>query len=205
MKPKELDCTGMPCPQPVLKCRRCLEDESPARVDILVDNAAAKDNVTRFLSTQGYSVTAERDGANWRLTATAPAGSDTRDSGTAQAAQSPAPDAEARTVVFLTSDRVGRGDDELGAKLMHNFLATLPELGSGLWRLVLVNAAVRLACHGHADLPALQALAENGAEVLVCGTCLDHFGLLENKKIGETTNMLDVVTSLQLADKIIQI
>jgi hypothetical protein len=41
--------------------------------------------------------------------------------------------------------------------------------------------------------------------VLVCGTCLDHFGLLSQKAVGETTNMLDVVTSLQLATKVINV
>jgi hypothetical protein len=40
--------------------------------------------------------------------------------------------------------------------------------------------------------------------VLVCGTCLTHYGLLEAKAVGETSNMLDIVTSLDLADKIIR-
>jgi hypothetical protein len=34
---------------------------------------------------------------------------------------------------------------------------------------------------------------------------LNHFGLLEKKQVGETTNMLDIVTALQLADKVISI
>ena len=38
---------------------------------------------------------------------------------------------------------------------------------------------------------------------MVCGTCLNHFGLLDKKQCGETTNMLDIVTSLQVADKVI--
>ncbi|MBW2410410.1 MAG: sulfurtransferase-like selenium metabolism protein YedF, partial [Deltaproteobacteria bacterium] len=44
-----------------------------------------------------------------------------------------------------------------------------------------------------------------GRKILVCGTCLDHFGLLDQKQIGETTNMLDIVTAMQLADKVISI
>ncbi|MFP4587574.1 MAG: DsrE family protein, partial [Desulfohalobiaceae bacterium] len=51
----------------------------------------------------------------------------------------------------------------------------------------------------------LQKLESLGVDILVCGTCLDHFGLLQDKKVGQTTNMLDVVTSLQLAEKVIQI
>jgi hypothetical protein len=38
---------------------------------------------------------------------------------------------------------------------------------------------------------------------MVCGTCLNHFQLLEQKQVGETTNMLDIVTAMQLADKVI--
>ena len=41
--------------------------------------------------------------------------------------------------------------------------------------------------------------------IMVCGTCLDHFQLLDQKKVGQTTNMLDIVTAMQLADKVINI
>ena len=43
-----------------------------------------------------------------------------------------------------------------------------------------------------------------GVSVLVCGTCLAHFGLLEAKAVGDTSNMLDIVTSLDLAGKVIR-
>jgi len=41
--------------------------------------------------------------------------------------------------------------------------------------------------------------------ILVCGTCLDFYGLLDQKKVGETTNMLDIVTSLQVAGKVVTV
>ena len=51
----------------------------------------------------------------------------------------------------------------------------------------------------------LVAYEKDGLTILVCGTCLSHFDLLEAKKVGETTNMLDIVTAMQLADKVINI
>jgi len=36
-----------------------------------------------------------------------------------------------------------------GGKLMLAFLATLPELGTNLWRIVLVNGGAELANEGH--------------------------------------------------------
>ena len=88
---------------------------------------------------------------------------------------------------------------------MKNFLTTLPELGNTLWRIVLLNGGVTLATEGSPVLAELQALEKDGVTILVCGTCLEHFGLLAKKTVGQTTNMLDVVTGMQLADKIIRI
>ncbi|MGD8740846.1 MAG: sulfurtransferase-like selenium metabolism protein YedF, partial [Desulfobacterales bacterium] len=44
-----------------------------------------------------------------------------------------------------------------------------------------------------------------GLNILVCGTCLDHFKLLDKKQVGETTNMLDIVTAMQLSDRVINL
>ena len=117
---------------------------------------------------------------------------------------SPTKDQSEKIVVFITSETIGSGDDTLGAKLMENFLATLPELGSSLWMIILVNGGVKLAAREGKALESLQALRESGTTILVCGTCLNHYGLLEQKKVGETTNMLDIVTSLGLATKVIR-
>ena len=87
---------------------------------------------------------------------------------------------------------------------MENFLATLPELGARLWRLVFVNGGVKLTARSGPALESLKKLAQQNVSVLVCGACLGHYGLLEAKAVGETSNMLDIVTSLDLADKVIR-
>lgn len=48
---------GLPCPQPVLQCKHCLEADSPEDFSVLVDNEAAQQNVARFLATRGYRTT----------------------------------------------------------------------------------------------------------------------------------------------------
>ena len=106
---------------------------------------------------------------------------------------------------MIATDRIGFGDDELGCKLMISFIKTLKEMGSELWRLVFVNNGVKLTISESAVLDDLKELADDGVHILVCGTCLMHFNLLEEKQVGETTNMLDIVTAMQLADKVINI
>jgi selenium metabolism protein YedF len=108
-------------------------------------------------------------------------------------------------MVMIATDRIGFGDDELGIKLMISFVKTLKEMGSELWRLVFVNNGVKLTITGAEVLEDIRSLADNGVHILVCGTCLMHFNILEDKQVGETTNMLDIVTAMQLADKVINI
>ena len=78
-------------------------------------------------------------------------------------------------------------------------------MGSELWRLVFVNNGVKLTIDGSEVLDNLKEYEEEGLKILVCGTCLNHFKLLEKKQVGETTNMLDIITAMQLADKVISI
>lgn len=199
-----LDCRGLACPGPVLRCKDCIEKDRPATLQVTVDNQASRENVTRFLTMKGYAVTDTETEGQFLLTAKDTGKSAAPAPNTARPASKPEQD-DLRTVVFITADTMGRGDNTLGAKLMFNFLGTLPELGEKLWRIVLVNGGVKLAVAGNPCIEKLHALADAGVSILVCGTCLDFFGILDQKEIGETTNMLDVVTSLELADKVIHI
>lgn len=110
-----------------------------------------------------------------------------------------------KTLVILASDHLGKGNDDLGRNIVTNFIKTMKEMGDDLWRLVLLNGGVKLAVEGAEVLPHLQALAHEGLDILVCGRCLETFGLLEKKQVGENANMLDIVTSMQVAEKVISL
>ena len=110
-----------------------------------------------------------------------------------------------KILLFIASEVLGNGERQLGLGLMKNFIATLPELGNSLWRIVLVNSGVKLAVQGSPVLSELQQLEQAGVSLLVCGTCLNFYNLLEEKQVGQTTNMLDIMTSLAHAGKIINL
>ena len=86
---------------------------------------------------------------------------------------------------------------------MVNYIKTLNEMGKDLWRLIFLNHGVRLCTRDSQAVEDLRALEASGVSILVCGTCLTHLDLMEEKAVGQTTNMLDVVTSMQLADSVI--
>ena len=198
---KGLDCRGLACPAPVLQTKQLIEKERPEIIKVTVDNEASKQNVSRFLESQHFEIRVEQEGAMFHVIGSVD------QKGVAPAAfTTEEPDAEKKKiVVMVATDRMGFGDDELGLKLMVNFIKTLKEMGDELWRLVFVNNGVRLTIAGSQVLSELKELEEGGLLILVCGTCLDHFDLLDRKQVGETTNMLDVVTAMQLADKVINI
>ncbi len=207
---EKLDCRGLDCPGPVLEARTLIEAAHPDRVDVLVDNDSAVENVSRFMEFSGYSVSVDSDGQNSVITAIM----DTSKSRVAGHNPSTEPDVTSaaessgpaqKILILVGSMEIGRGDSELGQKLMVNYLKTLREMGNDLWHLIFVNHGVRFAIEGSPVLDELKELEENGTRILVCGTCLTHLSLMDRKALGQTTNMLDIVTAMQLADKTIQL
>jgi selenium metabolism protein YedF len=196
----EIDARKLSCPAPVLLAKEKVEASEPEIIQVLVDNDASRQNVLRFLESRAYTVTVEEQGGDFRLT-----GARSGEFSCETAPEDVEPRPERKIMVMVATDRLGYGDDGLGLKLMENFLKTLTEMGDDLWRLVFVNNGVKLAVAGSPALEVLEGLASQGTHITVCGTCLTHFGLLEEKQIGETTNMLDIVIAMQLADKVINI
>jgi selenium metabolism protein YedF len=196
----KIDARGLSCPAPVLETKAAVESRHPQRIEVLVDNAPARQNVVRFLESQGYRTEVDQDCEVFVVIGT---GGDSRP--VPQPVATVPATAVKKIMVMVAADRMGSGDDRLGAKLMINFIKTLKEMGDELWRLVFVNSGVKLTIDGAGTLEDLKGMQADGLTILVCGTCLDHFNLLDKKQVGHTTNMLDIVTAMQLADKVINI
>lgn len=198
---KTVDARGMTCPAPVLLVKDAVEQTGVQELDVLVDNASSRENVARFLGSKGYSVEERQEGQDHRIRAQS--GQNTSDSGVEKHADASDEGAGLKIVVLITSDRFGSGDDTLGAKLMTSYLKTIKEMGEELWQLIFVNGGVKLTIESSPVLEDIQEYERSGVIVLACGTCLEHYGLTAEKKVGTTTNMLDIVTATQLADKVI--
>jgi selenium metabolism protein YedF len=197
MSEPTLDCRGLACPNPVIKTKELIDRGGLKQLTVLVDNAAAQENVSRFLQRAGFEVSLAGQGEAFAITGSR------AEAGPCEVFVEPPEEAHRKILVLMGADRLGRGDDVLGTKLIASFISTLKEMGPDLWCVVMLNAGVKLAVAGSEVLAGLQDLEQSGVRLLVCGTCLNHFQLLEAKQVGETTNMLDIVTAMQLADKVI--
>ncbi len=107
--------------------------------------------------------------------------------------------------LLIVTDRIGRGDDELGRLLMRNFIYSVARDDRPPAALMLMNEGVRLACEGSEVLDDLRLLAENGVAVKACGTCLDFLGLTEKLAVGEVSTMPASVAALLGEDDIVTI
>lgn len=195
-----LDCRGMSCPQPVLETKKALEKAGAEEVLVLVDNPASKENVRRFAESQGYGVniTEERGAFTLRLQ---------KGEG---AEKAPIPEEKmtmgnANLVVFIESDSIGRGSEELGRILMRSFLHTLAEAEYNPAKIILVNSGVKLTCEGSEVIEDMRHLSGQGAEILSCGTCLDYFGFKTKLQVGRISNMYEILSSLAQAGKVLKI
>jgi tRNA 2-thiouridine synthesizing protein A len=70
MDGKEIDSRGLACPLPVMETDKVLRKLKEGTVVTIVDNAAARDNVTRLAKSMGCTVSVEKKGDDYYLTIT---------------------------------------------------------------------------------------------------------------------------------------
>jgi len=201
----ELDCRGMNCPAPVLSVRDALEKEAPDSITVLVDNEAARQNVSRFLEHQNYQVSSETRGDDFRVLGMRGEGTNAPDATSSAPAAKIRAEGMKKIMVLVTSAHMGHGDDGLGDMLMFNFIKTLKEMGPELWRVAFVNSGVSFTAEGSEAVPLLQELEQGGVQITACGACLAFFHLLDTLQVGQVTNMLEIVTGMKEADSVVTV
>ncbi len=66
---KTVDARGLSCPEPVILTRKALSGGEKS-YEVLVDNPASRENVTRFAEHQGYAVSISEKDGEYTLTLT---------------------------------------------------------------------------------------------------------------------------------------
>ncbi|BCS53171.1 sulfurtransferase-like selenium metabolism protein YedF [Geobacter sp. SVR] len=189
-----IDCRGMSCPAPVIAVKRALEEQP--ELQVLLDDGAPFENVTRFARNRGFKVSERRLEDGWAVDLTA---------GDSAVPQGEKAGMQEDLVLLITSDRLGDGPEDLGRLLMKNFIHTLLETRSCPTRIFFMNTGVLLSTEGSDVFEALEKLRGMGVEVLSCGLCLDYFGLKEKPRVGETTNMLTTAENLLTAGRVVKL
>lgn len=109
-------------------------------------------------------------------------------------------------VYFVSSDKIGSQDPELGQRLMHSFFMKLLEAAEKPSHILFVERGVKLLLPQFSAIDAMKILKEEyGVELLACVTCLDYYGIKDKLEVGEISGMPDLIAAMHESDKVIRI
>ena len=191
---KIVDARGLACPQPVVLTKKALAEAD--QVTTIVDNPTSKENVSRLAKKEGCEIQVEEkeEGVFLHLTKTV-----------SKEEAPPSVPTAGPTVVVVGEDSMGRGSGELGGILVRSLMHTLNEVEPRPDKLIFFNSGVKLTVEGSDVLEDLRTLEQGGAEILVCGTCLDYFKIKDKVAVGEVSNMYTIAETLLGAGRTVTI
>ncbi|NLI12976.1 sulfurtransferase-like selenium metabolism protein YedF [Pelotomaculum propionicicum] len=201
MSDRVIDCRGLACPQPVIETKKVLEKGTEQIILVIVDNVPARENVTRLVKNAGCEVaTEEKEGCYYLTVRKTGAGVSLQEDSPAEA---PLQD-DGRAVYFVTTNSLGQGSPDLGEVLIKSLMVTITQQKIPA-AMFLLNTGVYLAVEDSPVLGQLRTLAGAGTEILVCGTCLNYYKLMEKLAVGTVSNMADINSRLNGPHKVITI
>jgi selenium metabolism protein YedF len=195
---KTVDARGLNCPQPVILAKKALEDSES--IVVIVDNKAAMENVRRLGAKLGCSIEIESIGENeFHIHLTR--GNIDPAAITNDAASCSTSSGD--LVVVISSETMGRGNDELGRILMKAFIHTLVQADELPVKILFYNTGVNLAAVDSEVVDDLKNLTDAGVEILLCGTCVNFFHLSGKTGAGKITNMFEILSVMSTAGRLI--
>ena len=172
-----IDARGIGCPKPVLMAEEALAGISEGTVEMLVDNEGSVSNLNRFATKNGFYCEAARQNGHWHLKIV-------------KGYVCEVPEAESTTAsagkdlfLVIATDSMGK-DEKLGRILMKAYLETMKVYKELPHTIFFMNTGVRLTTTDEEIVPIVREVEALGVELYTCGTCLKHFGLESELKVG---------------------
>jgi selenium metabolism protein YedF len=109
------------------------------------------------------------------------------------------------TLIQITQNGMGNGDEHLGLQLVTNYLKLLNEENELPKCVTLYNGGVKLTCTGSPVIEIIKALEKRGVKFIACKTCLIHFNLMDKVEVGIAGTMIDIIQLQKVSDKVINL
>lgn len=107
------------------------------------------------------------------------------------------------TIIQITNYGMGKGDPALQLKLAGKYLELIQANASLPNALCFYTDGVKLVVEGSPVLEQLRALEAKGVRLIVCSTCLEHYGLTDKVQVGIVGGMTDIIEAQTKASKVI--
>jgi selenium metabolism protein YedF len=196
----QIDARGKGCPVPVMMTEEAVSKITEGIIDVLLDNEESALNVAGYAAQNGLFAETTREGKDWKVKvvkgyACKPGGqSATNNAKPAQKIKS--------LMIIIGTDSLGK-DEELGKKLMKGFFDTMKVYRQLPQTIFFLNAGVKLTTVNEEAVAVLREIAELGVEIYSCGTCLKHYNLESELKVGNRGTTNHIVEGMQDFDKVV--
>ena len=203
MEKKTVNAMGDVCPVPLVKAKNAIAElAGSGKVEVLVDNEIAVQNLEKMAQQKGYGfLVKEKKEKEYHVEFTV---SETEPAETEEKTVCLVPAAKKTKLVVLSADHMGEGAEELGKILMKSFLYALTQQDELPDQMLFYNGGATLTTEGSDSLEDLKSLEAQGVEIKTCGTCLNYYSLTDKLQVGEVTNMYDIVEILAKAAKVVK-
>ncbi|MDW8002356.1 MAG: sulfurtransferase-like selenium metabolism protein YedF [Deltaproteobacteria bacterium] len=190
----QVDARGLGCPEPLILTKNAIEKHD--EVEVLLDSPSALENIKRMALDKKLEIKVSEENGTYRVLIVKPKTEDAKPETVRE-------NQDKNTVLVITSQAMGRGDEELGKVLMRAFLHTVSEIEKKPEKIVLYNEGVILAKKDSSCLEELKTLERQGVEIILCGTCVNYFKIKEDIRVGRISNMYEIVEALFSAKRIL--
>lgn len=198
---KTVDTKGLKCPKPLIMLKEALQDlKEGDKITVYTDNDTSLKNLVTYLKDHGVDPEVSTEGKVHKIITHRPEVSLSNTN----------PEDYCETgilindyVVCIKSELMGEGDPELGKVLMETFVDNLKLQELLPTHVVLYNGGVKLAMKQSPVCKSLSELEELGIRIMLCGTCIDHYGIQYDIGVGMISDMVTITETLVTAGKII--
>ena len=196
-----VDTKGFKCPQPLIMLKEALQGMKEGdRVTVYTDNDTSLKNLLNYLKDQGVEPEVTTEGVVHTIITDRPV-VDLAHSDPADYCETCIPLND--YVVCIKSELMGEGDPELGKVLMETFVDNLKLQEQLPTHVVMYNGGVKLAMKQSPSCSSLSELEEMGTRIMLCGSCIDYYGLQYDIVVGMISDMVVITETLASAGHVI--
>lgn len=205
-----IDARGLGCPKPVIMAEAEISKIGEGIVEILVDNEASVKNLSRFASKNSLYVETEKVDNYWKVRLVkgypcevSPVGAEHALPEEVASGQA-MPEEKRDILLVIGTDSLGK-DEGLGKILIKGFFETMKVTREIPHTIFFLNAGVKLTTVENEIIPILKDIEAMGVEIFSCGTCLKHYNLESQLKVGYRGTTNHIVEGIKEFKKVVWI
>jgi selenium metabolism protein YedF len=171
---------------------------------VLTDNKTSFDNLSRFLKDNKAEIQVSETAGVWTLKIKKTSVDMIKPNEEEYCAPEIAHFEKGNYVVVISSDKMGEGDEQLGLLLMTTFINAMKELDELPQKLLFYNNGVKLVTNNSPVIETLRDLEKMGVELMLCGTCVNHYSLASEIGAGTISNMYTMAGIMASSVKVLK-